>query len=129
LLGDLNAKVGKENIFKPTIGSGNLHEISKDNEVRVLNFSTYKNLRSKVQCSHFVTSINLLGHLLMERLTTVIHKLIKLYLDKEELPDKLKESIIVPVHNKGYKTDCSNYHGISLLSTSYKILSNILPSR
>jgi hypothetical protein len=27
------------------------------------------------------------------------------------------------------KTDCSNYRGISLLSTSYKILSNILLSR
>jgi hypothetical protein len=35
----------------------------------------------------------------------------------------------VPVHKKGDKTDYSNYRGISLLSTSYKILSNILLSR
>jgi hypothetical protein len=39
-----------------------------------------------------------------------------------------RKSIIVPVHKKD-KTDCNNYRGISLLSTSYKILSNILLSR
>jgi sorting nexin-29 len=48
---------------------------------------------------------------------------------KEELPHQWKESIVVPIHKKGDKTDCSNYRGISLLSTSYKILSNILLSR
>jgi hypothetical protein len=32
------------------------------------------------------------------------------------------------IHKKGDKTDCSNYHGMSLLSTSYKILLNILLS-
>jgi hypothetical protein len=37
--------------------------------------------------------------------------------------------IIVPVHKKGDKTDCSNYCEISLLSASYKIVSNILLSR
>jgi hypothetical protein len=45
------------------------------------------------------------------------------------LPDQWKESIIVPVHKKGDKSDCNNYYGISLLSISYKILSNILLSR
>jgi hypothetical protein len=33
LLGDFNAKVGRENIFKPTIGNESLHEISNDNGV------------------------------------------------------------------------------------------------
>jgi hypothetical protein len=32
----------------------------------------------------------------------------------------------LPVHKKGDTTDCNNYRGISLLSTSYKILSHIL---
>jgi hypothetical protein len=42
LLGDFNAKVGKEDIFKPTIGNERLHEISNDNGVRVVNFATSK---------------------------------------------------------------------------------------
>jgi hypothetical protein len=37
--------------------------------------------------------------------------------------------MIVPIHKKGDKTDCSNFRGTSLLSTTYKILSNILLSR
>jgi hypothetical protein len=45
------------------------------------------------------------------------------------MPDQWKESIIVPIHKTGVKTDCNNYRGISLLSTSYIILSNILLSR
>jgi hypothetical protein len=45
---------------------------------------------------------------------------------KEDLLDQWKESITVPVHKKGDKTDRSNCRGTSLLLTSYKILSNIL---
>jgi hypothetical protein len=33
ILADFNAKVGRENIFKPTIGNESLHEISTDNGV------------------------------------------------------------------------------------------------
>ena len=38
LLGDFNAKVGRENIFKPTIGQDSLHQDSNDIGVR-LNFN------------------------------------------------------------------------------------------
>jgi exonuclease III len=31
LLGDFNARVGREDIFKPTIGNESLHEITSDN--------------------------------------------------------------------------------------------------
>jgi len=44
------------------------------------------------------------------------------------LPEEWKESSIVPIYKKGDKTDCSNYRGISLLPTTYKILPNILLS-
>jgi exonuclease III len=65
LLGDLNAKVGREDIFKPTIGNDSLHEISNDNGDIVVNFATSKNLIVKLQCSHITTFINILGHLQM----------------------------------------------------------------
>jgi hypothetical protein len=41
------AKVGKEDIFKPTIGNESLHKISNDNGVRLINFATSKNLTIK----------------------------------------------------------------------------------
>jgi len=58
-----------------------------------------------------------------------IHKLIISTWIKEELPEEWKESVIVPIHKKGHKTDCNNYRGISLLPTTYEVLSNILLSR
>jgi hypothetical protein len=64
-----------------------------------------------------------------EILLSAIHKLVNSVWNKEELPDQWKESIILPIHKKSDKTDCNNYRGISLLLTSYKILSNILLSR
>jgi hypothetical protein len=64
-----------------------------------------------------------------ETLHSEVHKIIMLILNIEELHHLWKESIVIPIHKKGDKTDCSNYRGISLLSTSYKILSNILLSR
>ena len=58
-----------------------------------------------------------------------IHKRIISIWNKEELPEEWKESIIVPIYKNVDNTHCSNYRGISLLPTSYKILSNILLSR
>jgi hypothetical protein len=55
-----------------------------------------------------------------------IHKLINPIWEKEELPEQWKESIIVSIYKKGDKTECSNDQGVSLLSTTYKILSSIL---
>ena len=44
ILGDFNAKVGREDIFKPTIGNESLHQDSNDNGVRLVNFAASKNL-------------------------------------------------------------------------------------
>jgi hypothetical protein len=44
LLGDYNAKLGMEDIFKTIIGNERLHEASNGNRDRVVNFATSKNL-------------------------------------------------------------------------------------
>jgi hypothetical protein len=44
LLGDFNAEVSREDIFKPAIGSESLHEIINDNGVRVVHFAASKYL-------------------------------------------------------------------------------------
>jgi hypothetical protein len=46
-LGDFNAKVGREDIFKLTVGNESLHEISNVNGVRVVNFATSKHVTVK----------------------------------------------------------------------------------
>jgi hypothetical protein len=62
LMGNYNAKVRREDIFKPVISNESLHEASNVNGVRVVNFSTSKSLREQ----HFHTAIfiNTLGLLL-----------------------------------------------------------------
>ena len=58
------------------------------------------------------------GELIKEGGRTIryqIHKLIVSIWNKAELPEEWKESIIVPIHKKGDKTDSNNYRSISLL--------------
>ena len=48
-----------------------------------------------------------------------IHKLINSILNKEELPEKRKELIIVPIYKKGDKTDCNIYKGFCQPCTKF----------
>jgi hypothetical protein len=70
VLGYFDTKVGREEIFKQTVGNEGLDEISDDNGVRVVNFAHSRILFSKARCSHIITFINSLGRLLMERRIT-----------------------------------------------------------
>ena len=58
-----------------------------------------------------------------------IHKLINSIGNKEKMSEEWKESITVPVYKKDDTTDCSNYRFIPPLTTTYKMLPNILLSR
>jgi hypothetical protein len=79
LLGDFNAKVGREDIFKPTIGNESFHKISNDNGVGLVNIATYKKLTVRstmfLQCNiHKYTwtspdgnTHNQIDHILVDR--------------------------------------------------------------
>jgi hypothetical protein len=92
-----------------------------------LNFSVQKLKRYTFLGAHKISAdlIQIGGETLRSEFRKFIHSV----WNKEELLEQWKESIIVPIYKKSNKTDCSNYRGISLLSTSYKILPNILLSR
>ena len=70
LLRDFNAKVRRENIFKPTIGQEILHQYINDNGVRLVNFATSQNLVVKSTKFPHRNIINTPGPPLMVRLTT-----------------------------------------------------------
>jgi hypothetical protein len=61
LLGDFNAKVGREDIFKPTIWDESLHKISNVYVVRVVNVAISKNLTVRSTMLHITEFINILG--------------------------------------------------------------------
>ena len=44
LLGEFNAKLGREDIFKPTIGNESPHQDSNDNGIRIVNVGTSESL-------------------------------------------------------------------------------------
>ena len=69
-LGGFNTKVGRENIFKPTIGNECLLQENNDNGVRVVNFAYQKIRLIRAQCSHTKTFISTTVPLLMGRTAT-----------------------------------------------------------
>lgn len=45
ILGDMNAKIGKEQFLKPTIGKYSLHETTNDNGMKLIDLATGKGFR------------------------------------------------------------------------------------
>ncbi|PNF22122.1 hypothetical protein B7P43_G06799 [Cryptotermes secundus] len=86
LLEDFNAKVGREDIFKPTIGHESLHE-------RVVNFATSKDLTVKNTMFPHHNIHNALGHLLMGRHNQTDHILIDT--DHYRVVAKVRERLAV----------------------------------
>jgi len=44
ILGDFNAKAGRESMYKPTIGNESLHNKTNNNRIKMIQFAIYKGL-------------------------------------------------------------------------------------
>jgi hypothetical protein len=75
LLEDFNAKVGRENILKLTVGNESLHQDSNVNGVRIVKFATSKMLL-RARCSFTETFISTSGPSLIGRHNQIDHILI-----------------------------------------------------
>lgn len=79
LIGDLNAKVGREEAFRDTVGKESLHEYSNDNGLRLIDLATSnamvvrstwhqrKNVRKITWCSPDGITQNQIDHVLIDR--------------------------------------------------------------
>ncbi|CAG4947204.1 unnamed protein product [Colias eurytheme] len=65
------------------------------------------------------------GGALQSRLYEVLRRI----WDSEQQPQEWNMAIICPIHKKGCKKKCTNYRGIALLPTAYKVLSYVLQKR
>ena len=63
-------------------------------------------------------------------LHSILHEFLVCCWEEGELPHELRDAIIITLYkNKGEKSDCSSYRGITLLSIAGKILARILLNR
>ena len=64
-----------------------------------------------------------------EKLVDVLHSVIVKVWQSEILPEEWMNGALCPLHKKGDKLCCSNYRGICLLNTAYKVFARLLYTR
>ncbi|KAH0818193.1 hypothetical protein GEV33_004600 [Tenebrio molitor] len=65
------------------------------------------------------------GHELLSR----VYRILVAVWQSETMPEEWRTGLLIPLLKKGDPTQCSNYRGIMLLNTTYKILTSIIRKR
>jgi hypothetical protein len=126
LLGEFNAKVWREDIFRQTIRHESLSEINNDNGVRIVKFATSKKLATKSTCSHIIAFINLLRHLLMERLIQKIYHILRDRTQHSSVLDIRSFKIDELATNSKNENIRDLYKGINEFNRGYQCRSNLV---
>lgn len=110
----------------------NPQDPAEEEEVEPLNFEEIKNAIMRLKNNKAPGIDNLPSELWKyggEALQSRLYNLIKMIWESEQQPVQWYSGVICPIHKKGSRKKCSNYRGIALLPTAYKILSYVLLSR
>ena len=59
----------------------------------------------------------------------VLHSICQQIWKTQQWPQDWKQSVFIPIQNKGNDKECSNYHTIALVSHTSKVLLKILQAR
>ena len=122
-----------ENVGNTTIGSLISHETTEDNTLDALIQEEDIIFSDDKQNSGKSPGPDGMGvefyKSLKHRIAPTLTHIFNIILDKGVILASWTDSIICPVHKSGSLNDLSNYRGISLLNTMYKIMSSILTRR
>ena len=70
-----------------------------------------------------------LFQMLRDDVVKVLHSIWQLIWKTQQWPQDWKQSVFIPIQNKGNDKECSNYHTIALVSHTSKVLLKILQAR
>ena len=58
-----------------------------------------------------------------------MHSIVNMAWKSETIPEDWRKALVIPVHKKGSKMQCTNYRGISLLSIPGKVYARVLDNK
>ena len=118
----INYQLWKNQLIK--IGNREINEVEVELTIEDVK-KTMRNLKNNqvaVTDGIHPELIKYRGNKLLNRIYGLVRQIWK----EERIPEKWKETVIVPIYRKGGRDRCENYRGIAIGNAAYKILANII---